>query len=90
MQPPNRLFFLILSWGYVLKNDSRIICRCGIIRLPHGVRVDQDHEAMLHDIIRLPHGVRVDHEHEKWINFRNKTENVKSFKSFLQEREPYG
>ena len=84
MQPPNRLFFLILSWGYVLKNDSRIICRCGIIRLPHGVRVDQDHEAMLHDIIRLPQEV------EKWINFRNKTENVKSFKSFLQEREPYG
>ena len=84
MQPPNRLFFLILSWGYVLKNDSRIICRCGIIRLPHGVRVDQDHEAMLHDIIRLPQEV------EKWINFRNKTENVKSLKSFLQEREPYG
>ena len=84
MQPPNRLFFLILSWGYVLKNDSRIICRCGIIRLPHEVRVDQDHEAMLHDIIRLPQEV------EKWINFRNKTENVKSFKSFLQEREPYG
>ena len=84
MQPPNRLFFLILSWGYVLKNDSRIICRCGIIRLPHGVRVDQDHEAMLHDIIRLPQEV------EKWINFRNKTENVKSFKSFLQERESYG
>ena len=70
MQPPNRLFFLILSWGYVLKNDSRIICRCGIIRLPSEASVD--------------------HEHEKWINFRNKTENVKSFKSFLQERESYG
>ena len=57
-------FFLILSWGYVLKNDSRIICRCGIIRLLSEV--------------------------EKWINFRNKTENVKSLKSFLQERESYG
>ena len=29
-------------------------------------------------------------ENEKRINFRNKTENLKSFKSFLSEREAYG
>ena len=65
------------------------------------MRVDHDHELQVHDIIRLPSEASADHdpdsqiqffceEHEKWINFRNKTENVKSFKSFLQEREPYG
>ena len=39
-----------------------------IIRLPHEVRVDQDHESQLHDIIRLPHEVRVDHDHESQIH----------------------
>ena len=45
-----------------MKNDSRIICRYDIIRLPSEASVDDDHEAMLHDIIKLPHEVRVDHD----------------------------
>ena len=32
------------------------------------MRVDYDHEAMLHDIIRLLHEVRVDHDHESQIH----------------------
>ena len=39
-----------------------------IIRLPHAVRVDHDHELKVHDIIRLPHAVRVDHDHELQIH----------------------
>ena len=38
------------------------------IRLPHKVRVDNDHEAMLHDKIRLPHKVRVDNDHEAMLH----------------------
>ena len=38
-----------------------------VIRLPHEVRVDHDHEAMLQDIISLPHEVRVDYDHESQI-----------------------
>lgn len=28
-------------------------------------------------------------ENETWINFKNKTENLKPFQSFLREREAY-
>ena len=65
---------LFFFYGISKKNDGRTICRCDIIK-----------QRILYVNSKFWE------ENKKWINFRtNKTENLKSFKSFLSEREAYG
>ena len=43
-----------------------------IMKLPHEVRVDHDHESQIHDIIILPCEACVDHDHERKQTMRQK------------------
>ena len=61
----------MFKWWKTGRNAREIILReaaYDIIKLPHEVRVDHDHELQVHDIIRLPSEASVDHDHEALLH----------------------